>query len=59
MERADLLKDNGKIFVDVGKAINTTAPEMPRPSLLETPLTPTLLSAKATLPIFPLRTSLP
>ena len=22
MERADLLKDNGKIFVDVGKAIN-------------------------------------
>ena len=22
MERGDLLKDNGKIFVDVGKAIN-------------------------------------
>jgi malate dehydrogenase len=25
MERADLLKDNGKIFVDVGKAINDSA----------------------------------
>jgi len=25
MERADLLKDNGKIFVDVGKAINDNA----------------------------------
>lgn len=25
MERADLLKDNGKIFVDTGKAINDNA----------------------------------
>jgi len=25
MERSDLLKDNGKIFVDVGKAINDNA----------------------------------
>jgi len=25
MERADLLKDNGKIFIDVGKAINDNA----------------------------------
>jgi len=25
MERGDLLKDNGKIFVDVGKAINDNA----------------------------------
>ena len=25
MERADLLKDNGKIFIDVGKAINDHA----------------------------------
>lgn len=25
MERADLLKDNGKIFIDTGKAINDNA----------------------------------
>lgn len=25
MERGDLLKDNGKIFIDVGKAINDNA----------------------------------
>jgi len=25
MERADLLKDNGKIFIDVGKALNDKA----------------------------------
>ena len=41
MERADLLKDNGKIFIGQGKAIDEVAADDVRVASSATPATPT------------------
>merc|ERR1719230_594762 len=54
MERGDLLKDNGAIFVNTGKAINDNCARDVKTIVVGNPPTPTLSSASTTLP-----TSLP